>query len=317
MKMLKRFYTLLAVLLAVCVPFSLCAEASGEPSDEQAGIVAEENAENFGSLLTHLAAACEEPSEDHDAAIEADLAAIEAVGEEDYILARSISDNWRGVFLDPDYTLYLYHGDDAAPELADAGIPNSAGHAIVVLGYELKDGQMQPELIGRCEAAAAAAKAFPETIVVCSGGATGKNNTEGNTEAGLMKAYLTEKCGIDAARIFIDENAMTTAENAVNTFRILQENDVHSMTIVTSDYHMRRGQVLYHVLAELYRQQQDYAIESVANYCFDTGADITPENAGARIAATQIAGILELPSSVTQALRSSKPASAEAGGGSN
>ena len=289
-----------AVLLALAVFLLL---PRGEKS-----LTNPDNAENIGRLLTHLVEAYESPNKQDAQTIEADLAAIRAVSQKDYTLAKSIADHWRSVFLDPDYSMYLYQGDDTAPELAEAGIPNSRSHAIVVLGYELKNGQMQPELMGRCEAAAAAAKAFPETILVCSGGATGGNNPGGNTEAGLMKAYLIEHCGIDASRIFADEKAMTTAENAVNTFEILQENKVHTMTIVTSAYHMRWGQAVYHLLAELYREQRDYSIESIANYCYYVEPSVEAYRAGDRFAACQIAGILKLPNEVIRSLPPVSPA---------
>ena len=205
------------------------------------------------------------------------------------------------------YPLYLYQGDPMAPELADAGIPDSSDHAIVVLGYELLDGEMQTELVGRCETAAAVARAYPKTIIVCSGGATGDNNPEHHTEAGLIKAYLVENCGIEDARIFTDEEAMTTAENAVNSFRIMQENGVHSMTIVTSVYHMRWGQAVYHLLAELYSREQHYEIRSIANYCYDVEPSVEMYRAGDRIAVFQIAGILELPEEIIRSLPSFFP----------
>ena len=100
---------------------------------------------------------------------------------------------------------------------------------------------------------------------------------------------------------------MTTAENAANTFRILQENSIHSMTIVTSAYHMRWGQAVYHVLAELYRRQQNYSIESIGNYCFDIEPAVEAYRTGDRIAASQIAGILELPAEATRAMSSRFP----------
>ena len=273
--------------------------------------VSQANAANFGALLTDLVNAAETPGAGDEETIRADLAAIRAVSKKDHAIAASIAEHWQSVYLDPDYRLFLYHGGGSAPELAEAGIPDSPTHAIVVLGYELEDGQMQPELVGRCETAAAAARAFPHTILVCSGGATGPNNPDGNTEAGLMKAYLTERCGIDEARIFIDEDAMTTQENAVNTFRILQENKVRTMTIVTSTYHQLWGQAVYHTVAELYRQQHGYPVEIVGNYCYDTEPTVEMYRHGARIAAFQIAGILELPEDVIRALPSFFPTAAE------
>ena len=86
----------------------------------------------------------------------------------------------------------------------------------MVLGYELLNGGMTDELKGRCDAAAAAAKTFPASLLVCSGGATGQNNPQRHTEAGLMKDYLVDECGIAAERVFTDERALTTAENIIS-----------------------------------------------------------------------------------------------------
>ena len=268
------------------------------------GVTAPANAENFGELLTHLVQAYETPSAEDRQTIETDLAAIRAVSKRDHALAASIAGHWEQVFLDGDYPLFLYDGEAPSRVPKEIAIPNNSGHAIVVLGYELEDGEMQEELLGRCEAAAALAKAFPETILVCSGGATGHNNPEGHTEAGLMKDYLSGRCGIAPERIFIDEEAMTTAENAIHTFEILRAKNVHTMTIVTSTYHMRWGQAVYHTLAELYRRQYNYGIESIANFCYDTEPTVEMYRAGDRIAAFQIAGILELPEDVIRSLPS-------------
>ncbi len=219
---------------------------------------------------------------------------VDAEAKDDPI-ARSIAENWQKVYLDPDYKLYLYGTDDPA------ALPIAGRHAFVVLGYQLKDGEMTEELIGRCDAAAAAALVFPESILVCTGGATGKNNPEGHTEAGLMKDYLVNELGISPDRVFIDENAMTTAENAINTFEILREQGIETMTIVTSSYHQRRGQVLYNALAAIYRQQSGYSAEIIGNFCLD----IEPENAmyrqDAQIAITQLAMILAVSHEKTDA----------------
>lgn len=265
--------------------------------------ISEENAANFGTLLSDLVKAYEEPDTD-PSVIEADLEAIRTVSVQDHELAKSISDHWRKVYLDPDYELMLHHGEEKAPASAVAGIPNSRSHAIVVLGYELENGQMQPELMSRCEAAAALARALPETILVCSGGATGENNTARNTEAGLMKAFLTENCRIDPARIFIDEAAMTTAENALNTMKILQRQNVHSMTIVTSAYHQCWGQADYNAVAKLYSMRRGYPVEIIGNYSCDVAPTVEIYKKGWRLAAFQIAGILDLPDDVIKSMAS-------------
>jgi len=258
----------------------------------------EANDENFISLLTHLVTAYENPTEEDDWRIYNDLENIQAVSQEDYELANFIVDNWCEVFLYMDYNVNTY------PDEVPAEIPNSSDHALVILGYELENGQMQDELVGRLNAAAALAKARPETIIVCSGGATGPNNREGNTEAGLMRDYLVDECGIDPARIFIDERALTTADNAIYTFDIFQEQGIHSMTIVTSTYHIRWGQMVYRTLAYLYSVQQDYPIEDISNYCYDTEPTVSVYRAGHRFAACQIAEILGLPQSEVNQLPS-------------
>lgn len=242
-------------------------------------------------LLSDLLTAAESPSGSDGQTIAADLSAIRAQSRSDWEIAKPIAEHWQRVYLDPDYRLYLDTGD-ASAACAEAGIPDSPLHAIVVLGYELRDGQMLPELVGRCEAAAALARARPAAILICSGGATGANNPEGHTEAGLMKAYLTDACGIAGERIFIDERAMTTADNAVNSYAIMQEQGVKSMTIVTSSYHQRWGQALYNAVGALYRQQSGYAPEILGNYCYDTETDNPVFRNSARIALQQIAGLL-------------------------
>ena len=285
-----------AVILALCCVLIIAAVlAFVLPSAASEDPVTKANGANFAALLTDLVASADDPDHADQSIIQADLEAIKAVDSGDGKIAASIANHWQKVFLDPDYHLYIHQGNDSAQELVQAGIPNSRRHAIVILGYQLQDGQMQPELVGRCEAAAAAARALPETILVCSGGATGDNNPEGNTEAGLMKAYLVEHCGIDASRIYIDEAAMTTAENALNTLKILQKQKVHSMTIVTSTYHQAWGQADYNAVAAIYSRQHNYDVEIIGNYCYDIEPATEMYRTGWKIAGFQIAGILELP----------------------
>ena len=251
------------------------------------------NARNFGTLVMDLVRAYEYPSEDDAKTIDADMETIRSVKEEDYAVAQALTDTWREIYLDPDYRLFLYGKDDPAA-LKEYGVVNSPSQAIVILGFELSDGEIQPELVGRCEAAAALARAFPNAILVCSGGATGKNNPEKHTEACLMKKYLTENCGIDASRIHTDEAAMTTVDNVRKTFSILEEQGVHTMTIVTSLYHQKRSQALYGVMTRVYLQERNYAIRSTGNFCYDkTEASIgTPDD---RLAIQGMVELLHLP----------------------
>ena len=270
---MKRTLALLAVLFLVLLPPPSSRAEKGKPSGKV----------TYGHLLADLLVAYESGGD--SSRIDAD---VEALGDE---VARSIAEHWKQVYLDPDYKLFIYGTDDPA------GLPVRGKHAFVVLGYELKNGGMTPELMGRCDAAAAAARAFPDSILVCSGGATGSNNPHHHTEAGLMKAYLSEQCGIAPERIWTDERARTTVDNAVNTFAILREQGIETMTIVTSAYHQRWGQVLYNALAAQYLQQYGYRAEIVGNFCFEIEPSNKSFKQDARIAITQLARILNLPRS--------------------
>lgn len=236
----------------------------------------EEQMVDLSALLSALAS--EQEARDR---VAADMKALE-----ENELAPFILDKWSEIYFNPDYRLYMDGKDDPL------ALPVSGKHAFVVLGFELENGEMQDELKARCEAAAAAAKAFPASILVCSGGATGDNNPEGHTEAGLMKEYLVQHCGIAPERIFIDETALTTLDNAVNTFAILRDRGIDTMTIVTSSYHQRRANILYETLAEMVRRTEGVTITLAGNYSCEAQTAYELEKYDARIAAMQLNEIL-------------------------
>ncbi len=269
--MMKKTISLLCLVL--CAVLLGAGPAAAETEDA-------ENPITMGTLLEDLLDAYTNPSEEATARIDAD---VEALNDE---VATSIANHWKKVYLDPDYKLYCWKKDDPSE------IPVRGKHAFVILGYALEDGKMKPELKRRCDAAAAAAKAFPDSIIVCSGGPTGSNNPDRNTEAGLMKKYLKKNHGIAAERIFTDEKAMTTADNALNTIKILQKQGIETMTIVTSSYHQRWGQVLYNLVAAIYAKEHQYAPEIVGNYCYETDPELKRFKKDAQIAISQAAGIL-------------------------
>jgi len=258
--------------------------------------ISEENKARFATLLTALVNAYESPSAGDDARIDATLDAIREVNASDYDIAQAITEHWRDVYLDNDYPLFIYReGEERATSLEQSSLRDSARHAFVVLGYELKNGEMQAELKGRCAAAAAAARSFPNVILICSGGATGDNNPSKHTEAGMMRDYLVERCGIERSRIHIDERAMTTLENASNTLEMLQQQGIKTMTIVTSTYHQRWGQAVYNAVAALYRHYFGYSVEIVGNYCYDTEPEHDMYRNDDRMAIRQIAQLLNIP----------------------
>lgn len=126
------------------------------------------------------------------------------------------------------------------------GLDNSNKYCIVVLGYQLNDdGTMKDELIGRLKVALDSANKYPNTYVACTGGGTAKNNSN-VTEADQMAQWLIDN-GLNKDRLIIENKSSSTVENAKFTYNILRKKyiDIDKIAIVTSDYHIERGSLLY------------------------------------------------------------------------
>ena len=127
------------------------------------------------------------------------------------------------------------------------GLPEDNSVAIVILGFALNaDGTMKEELIGRLQTGLAIAEAYPNSYVVVTGGGTAANNPD-VTEGGLMGAWLLEQ-GLSEDRLIIENKAPNTVGNAENTYKILATEypQVDSFVMVTSDYHVPRGCILFY-----------------------------------------------------------------------
>ena len=297
--MLKKTGCSLFCLMLCALLLFLSPARAAAPNPSYA--VFPENGPLFRSLFNDLLAVSETPS---DSVMEEIASLLDQIGEnsdEDAFLARAIAEHWYSVFLNTDgtYSEHVFQWDRSvlrpiASELADTPIRDCPSHAFIVLGYQLEDGEMTEELKGRCEAAAAAARAFPDSLLVCTGGATGGNNPEHHTEAGRMKEYLVTVCGLDADRILTDDLAMTTIDNAVNAISMLRARGIHAMTVVTSDYHEKWGQVLCNAEAALNHLRYGYDIRLVSNYCYQTGPQL--RSGSARSAISQLTSLLHLGS---------------------
>ena len=291
MRTIRRTVALMLVLAAL---FSACAPAAAATKKNSNYQINDKNKATFTELLNRLKTAYETPAEDDSEQIDALVEKIAGVNADDGDVARSIAEHWKAVYLDPGYRLCVWWGKEKANELVATKPDYDEKHAFVVLGFQLKNGKITEELKGRCNAAAAAARSFPDTYLICSGGATGSNNPDNNTEAGVMKQYLVKKCGIDKKRILTDTRALTTLANAENTFAILRKRDIHSITIVTSTYHQKWGQVLYNAMAALYEKRYDFKVRIVGNYCFDIEPETENLRNGYRIAISQLTDMLKL-----------------------
>ena len=132
------------------------------------------------------------------------------------------------------------------------GLPDTNELCIVVLGFQLEpDGSMKKELVERLTVALDSANKYPNAYVVCTGGGTAAENPDAS-EAGEMAKWLEEQ-GIAKERIIVEDNSITTAQNAIFTYDILTSlyPSVKKLAIVSSDYHIATGELLFRAEAIL------------------------------------------------------------------
>ncbi len=126
------------------------------------------------------------------------------------------------------------------------GLPDSDELCIVALGFQLEpDGTMREELIHRLEVVLESAKKYPNAYIVCTGGGTAAENRNA-TEAGEMAKWLI-KNGVSESRVIVEDDSLTTAQNAIFTYDILttQYPKVKKIAVVSSDYHIATGVLLF------------------------------------------------------------------------
>ncbi|MBR3742990.1 MAG: YdcF family protein [Clostridia bacterium] len=81
-------------------------------------------------------------------------------------------------------------------------------------------------------------------IKICTGGGTAADDPTA-TEAGKTAEWLREN-GVDPARILAEDQSITTAQNAIFTFDLLEEHwpQVTRLAIISSDYHIATGALI-------------------------------------------------------------------------
>ena len=155
---------------------------------------------------------------------------------------KSIMDLWQSVNSD------LTVNEEILPD----GLPDTDELCIVVLGFQLNpDGSMKDELIERLKVVLACADRYPNAYVICTGGGTASENSSA-TEAGKMAEWLKEN-GISPERIIVEDQSLTTAQNAIFSLDILEKRypQVSHLAIVSSDYHIATGVLLFGAEATL------------------------------------------------------------------
>ena len=125
-------------------------------------------------------------------------------------------------------------------------LPDDESLCLVALGFQLNpDGTMREELVERLKVLKAASEQYPRALIVCTGGGTAAEDPSA-TEAGRMAEWL-ESQGVDPSRIIVEDHSLTTAQNAIYTFDILNEQypQVSQIAIISSDYHIATGTLLF------------------------------------------------------------------------
>lgn len=112
---------------------------------------------------------------------------------------------------------------------------------VLVLGCSVKGEHPSRMLRQRIEAAAEYLEKNPNSKAVLSGG---QGPDEIMSEAACMRRELIRR-GISAHRLYIEDRSTTTEENVAYSARIIEENQLNRrVTVVTSDFHCRRGMLL-------------------------------------------------------------------------
>ena len=167
------------------------------------------------------------------------------------------------------------------------GLPDTDELCIVALGFQLKpDGTMRDELIERLTVVLNSAEKYPNALIMCTGGGTALEN-EDATEAGRMAEWLIEN-GIVEERVIVENKSLTTAQNAIYSYDILTEHypQVKQLAIVSSDYHIATGMLLFEAEAILRAEKagaETMHVVSNAAWKAPTGTLSTMFQAGALI----------------------------------
>ena len=145
---------------------------------------------------------------------------------------------------------------------------------------------MRDELIERLTVVKNSAEKYPNALIVCTGGGTAAED-ESATEAGKMAEWLIEN-GIAEDRVIAEDKSVTTAQNAIYTFDILAESypQVKQLVIVSSDYHIATGALLFEAEAILRAEkagEESLHVVSNAAWKAPSGSLSTMFQAGALI----------------------------------
>lgn len=169
-------------------------------------------------------------------------------------------------------------------------LPQDDSLCVVVFGYGLgADGSIQPELEDRLYVALNAARQYPNAYVAVTGGQT--SEVAGVTEGGQMAAWLRAQ-GVAESRLIVEDQALSTTQNAANTYKLLTSAypQVKTLAVVTSDYHVACAGVLLQIWSDYQSQVNGAPALNVA-----AGASCATDTpVGDRMLSSQAWGIAQI-----------------------
>lgn len=202
---------------------------------------------------------------------ERDTQAMEALTADD----PSLAEKWNRI-------MDLWEAPVSVNEALPDDLPKDDTFCLVALGFQLNpDGTMRDELIERLKVLLAASEQYPQAVIVCTGGGTAADDPTA-TEAGRMAEWLYAQ-GVDPSRVHVEDKSVTTAQNAIFTFDILEEHcpQVQQIAVISSDYHIATGTLLFG--AEAILRDSPVAVTSNAAWHAPSGTLSAMFQAGALI----------------------------------
>jgi len=211
--------------------------------------------------------------------VDALLGELEALDADTAARWRRVMALWRSVGSD------LTVNEGVLPD----GLPDTDALCIVALGFQLSpDGSMRDELVERLKVVLRSAEKYPRACVLCTGGGTASENPAA-TEAGRMAEWLVAQ-GLSSDRVIVEDRSLTTAQNAIYTFDLLEARypQVTQLAIVSSDYHIATGTLLFGAEAALRAEEAGMeAVQVVSNAAW-------PAPSGSLSAMFQAGALIEL-----------------------
>lgn len=112
--------------------------------------------------------------------------------------------------------------------------------AAIILGAAVQDDAPTPVFRERINHGIALYQDGIVDYLIFTGG-IGEGDTQ--SEAAIAKAYAIEK-GVPAEAIFTEDKSHITEENLINAKIILDENDLHTVLLVSDPLHMKRAMTM-------------------------------------------------------------------------